>query len=137
MSARPAIERFLAKVVCLDDDQGGCWVWIAGRRDTRYGDFARVRAHRWSYEHFVGPIPIELEIDHLCRNTLCVNPEHLEAVTHAENVRRGDGFSARNARKTHCPQGHEYTAANTALTPKGQRRCRTCRSDRGLARRAA
>ena len=67
-----------------------------------------VLAHRWSYEHHVGPIPEGLTVDHLCRNTSCVNPEHMEVVTREENAYRG----SRNKDKTHCDKGHELTAAN-------------------------
>lgn len=81
-----------------------------------------VLAHRFFYEHFIGEIPEGLEIDHLCHNTICVNPAHLEAVTHSENLRREHAFRP----KTHCPQGHEYTPENTYKTPSGKRQCRIC-----------
>lgn len=125
-------ERFWAKVTRND---GGCWTWIGAKGGSgRYGMFAgtggRARpAHRWSYEYFVGPIPEGLELDHLCRNTLCVNPEHLEPVTHAENVRRGDAGKPMSSR-THCKNGHPFDHANThrAFTASGQpyRSCRAC-----------
>lgn len=91
-----ALDRFLDKIVALDDEQGGCWIWTASRggHGYGYGQFGiasgkMVPAHRWSYEHFVGPIPDGLVVDHLCRRIECVNPEHLEAVTQRENLRRG------------------------------------------------
>lgn len=83
-------------------------------------------AHRYAYEHFIGPIPEGLQVDHLCRVRNCVNPDHLEAVTCRENVLRGDGVAAANARATHCPQGHAYDEANTYTWTNGGRHCRAC-----------
>jgi hypothetical protein len=84
-------------------------------------------AHREAWEEVHGPIPPGLQIDHLCRNRACVNVEHLELVTQRENLLRGQGASAKNARKTHCPQGHPYDEENTFVTTRGTRKCRTCR----------
>jgi len=67
-----------------------------------------------------------LEIDHLCRVRCCVNPDHLEAVTHRENILRGNTFAAVNAAKTHCPKGHEYTPENTRIHTGGRRQCIAC-----------
>ncbi|WP_033356238.1 HNH endonuclease signature motif containing protein, partial [Kitasatospora aureofaciens] len=81
-------------------------------------------AHRYAYTQLVGPIPDGLVIDHLCRNPSCVNPAHLEPVTHAENMRRSEP-----AMRTHCIHGHEFTEANTYYrTPNcdGVRQCRAC-----------
>lgn len=99
----------------------GCIEWTGKPEPNGYGRLSingkRQMVHRLSYEKFVGPIPEGLVIDHLCKNTICVNPLHLDAVTNGENVLRGDGPFAINKRKTHCAQGHEL--------PEG-RRCKEC-----------
>ena len=86
----PIIERFWAKVRLGAGTS--CWEWEAHRQPSGYGQFSEnqvvVYAHRWAYERFVGPIPEGMHLDHLCRNTRCVNPNHLEPVTQAENNRR-------------------------------------------------
>jgi hypothetical protein len=112
----------------------GCWFWEGPvTSDGRYGNMKVTRlgeqmAHRVSYIVFVGPIPDGLTIDHLCGNTRCVNPAHLEAVTMRENIMRGAGVGALNARKTRCMRGHEFTDANTYRFPDGRRGCRQCRA---------
>ncbi len=117
----------------VEADMNGCWLWPGGRSTSGYGMmFPAGRcsmAHRVSYEAFVAPIPDGLQIDHLCRVRLCVNPWHLEPVTARENTLRGDTVPARNAQKTHCLYGHVYDEENTCHG-KGLyqgRSCRTCR----------
>lgn len=126
----PRIGLFLAKVEKTDD----CWNWIGAINSGGYASFFNgkkvMSAHRWSYEHFVGKIPAGLDIDHLCRNRRCVNPEHLEPVTRQVNVRRGTNPAAGNARKTHCVRGHEFSPGNTRWegARKHKRRCKRCES---------
>lgn len=123
----PPDERFWAKV----DKTDTCWLWTAYISPDGYGRFDRLRAmgeqsaHRIAYVLLVGPIPDGLELDHLCRVRHCVNPLHLEAVTHAENVRRGRS-GAHLGERTHCPRGHEYTRENTYVH-RNKRSCRECR----------
>lgn len=134
--------RFLSKVDRRGDDE--CWPWLGPVNEVNgYGYFrvgpeaTPVSAHRYAYELMVGPIPEGLVIDHVrgngCTRRDCVNwVSHLEAVTQRENVLRGDAPPAVNARKTHCPQGHEYTPENTKVRRQGWRECKTCIRDRRL-----
>jgi hypothetical protein len=86
-------------------------------------------AHRFTYRLFVGEIPDGLVIDHTCRNRRCIEPSHLRAVTHQENILCGTGATATNAKKTHCKNGHEFTEENTYRCRLG-RGCRTCRKEK-------
>lgn len=122
----PLEQRFWAKV----EKTEGCWFWLAAT-PCGYGliwvDGAYRPAHRVSYEWVHGPIPDGLELDHLCRNPSCVNPEHLEAVTHQENARRGEGtMGDLYTPKTCCKHGHPYSGENLYLPPRGGRECRAC-----------
>ena len=106
------------------DVSGDCWDW-KGSVISGYGayriNYRYHRAHRVVWEALVGPIPEDMVIDHLCRNKLCVNPDHLEVVTWAENLRRGH-HSNQNKVKKVCKRGHEFDY----VTPDGRRKCKTC-----------
>ena len=132
-----APERFWSKV----EFTGSCWLWRASRAGRMgYGSFwngsAQVLAHRWAYEFCVGPIPEGLTIDHLCLVVLCVRPDHLEPVSNRENVLRGGGACAQNARKTQCKRGHELTENNIYRRPgrPRERECLMCRTQQQIER---
>ena len=125
------IKRFW-KYVKIPKNKENCWEWI-GTKSHKYGQFwngsKRVQAHRFSYELLNDSIPKGMVIDHLCRNEGCVNPEHLEVVTHTENVKRGlAGFvtGLRNRAKKMCPYGHPYDEENTYVDKTNRRCCRAC-----------
>jgi hypothetical protein len=127
---------------------GHCWLWTASATPNGYGRFVmsadpdgfhrHVPAHVWAYEHLVGPIPDGLVLDHFaCDRRICCNPAHVRPTTHRENILRGTGGSARNARKTHCIRGHELTPENLYYNGRnGGRACRKCKAIR-RARRAS
>lgn len=126
------LSRFARKMVRRPD---GCWIWTGATNDGGYGQLRaddRVQyAHRLAYETFVGPIPDGLQIDHLCRTRLCVNPAHLEPVTQRENILRGESPQALRSRATHCIAGHPLSGGNLYIRPDGKgRHCRTCQRRR-------
>lgn len=108
----------------IPEPNSGCWLWLAALDGKGYGavgDKNKVRrAHVVSYELRVGSVPVGLELDHKCRNTACVNPDHLEPVTHAENMRRAAMF------RTHCKNGHPFIGDNLQIRSRGERVCKTC-----------
>jgi hypothetical protein len=125
-----AERRFFAKVKKLPS---GHWMWVGSKDGAGYGrvwwDGRGQQAHRVSWEMVNEPIPEGLVIDHLCRVPACVNPEHMQVATRQTNTLRGDANAARNAAKTHCKRGHEFTPDNTGRGTGGRRVCLACRAD--------
>lgn len=114
----------------IPEPNSGCWLWLGCVDEKGYGRVSLggrlFPAHSRSYQRAKGRIPRGLEIDHLCRNPSCVNPDHLEPVTKQVNALRGIR-STRARAATHCPNGHEWTAVNTYRHPRsGSRVCRRC-----------
>lgn len=151
-----AIRRFFEQIAELPD---GCWMWTGATCSLGYGRFSvhgiSNPAHRYSYQLLIGDVPPGLEMDHLCRMRECVNPFHVEPVTHAENMRRSSLAYKRDPEsfrhhlwdrshvrrpgngvplRTHCSRGHEFSAANTYIL-KGSRYCRACNCLRSRAAR--
>lgn len=116
-----------------------CEIWPRGKNSAGYGvlylSSQPKLAHRHAWELRNGPIPVGLELDHLCRNPACINPEHLEAVSHAENMRRGNAPAVVIARTGKCHVGHPFNSENTYLSRDGRKHCRVCRRIRRRAQR--
>lgn len=123
---------FWSKIDMSDHSDDECWYWKGNTNDKGYGRLyvngKQMYAHRHSYLIHRGHIPQGLTIDHLCRNTSCVNPSHMELVTSKENTLRGECPSAQNKRKTHCKNGHELSGNNLYIRPDGRgRHCNICK----------
>lgn len=132
-----AKDRLLTKVIA---GPNCCWQWTGSKQQQGYGFFwngeRSVVAHRASYEMFVGPIPEGLQLDHLCRNTSCVNPQHLEPVTAQENTLRGTSPAVAKSQQTHCKRGHALTGDNVGIQTRGTRYCKACKQLHNKARYA-
>jgi hypothetical protein len=139
---KTTLELFHEKYIV--DPVTGCWQWQAGTCGRGYSKIGYTRpdgtrrtvgAYKWIMEQIHGPIAPGYEPDHLCRNKLCVNPDHMEIVTRAENNRRRVAAYRENGKEMHwklrasgkCREGHEMTPENTIDKKDGTRTCRTCR----------
>ncbi len=132
-SLRDKLETYIERVT-----ESGCWIWMGGLSTSGYGRlfmkegdrYIKRQAHRIVYQEFRGEkVPDDLELDHLCRVHCCVNPDHLEPVTHAENMARSGP-----ARQTHCRRGHPLSEDNLYMRRnRKQRECRRCGRDRRAA----
>lgn len=143
LKPKPTLEDRLYKNMPIEDSNK-CWNWSGYKITSGYGGFfVGVKdkrkfylAHRLSYEHFVGPIPEKFVIDHLCRNPSCINPTHLEAVTHAVNVQRGK----MSRYWPTCNNGHAWDEETKFYRVDGSVTCRICKRinerKRGPAKRA-
>lgn len=122
------VERIESKF--MPEPNTGCWIWVGCRKKTGYGVInlrgRRTEAYRVVYELYNGAVPSGLELDHKCRVRACVNPDHLEPVTRRINCLRGVSFSAINAKKTHCINGHPLSGENLINRPDGHRGCLAC-----------
>lgn len=134
----PLVVRLESRMVKVAN---GCWEWTGPCNESGYGFLSRDgktgKAHRIAYELWRRPVPKGMDLDHLCRNRKCINPDHLEIVSRRTNVLRGVGLTAQNAKLESCKNGHPFTNENTYRHgPDGRwRKCRVCNRERhALAR---
>lgn len=134
--ADQAVERTIARFWSYVDKTPSCWIWT-GWSNGRYPGFSigrtKVYAHRFSYELANGPIPEGMTIDHLCRNKMCVNPAHLEAVTNQQNVLRGDSPRVMSQRRR---PDQQFCGTGRHLWVQGAKRCAACKLEANRASRA-
>ena len=116
----------------IPEPNTGCWLWLGSLKPDGYSRFnARISGHQASFSHWKGQVPEGKEIDHICRMRCCVNPAHLQAITHRENVAKSGAWEF-NTRKTHCPKGHPYSG-NNLYVHGTNRQCLVCRRARSYA----
>lgn len=116
----------------LIDPNTGCWIWqCSGTADgyacAEFPGGMRAYPHRVSYREFVGEIPENMSIDHICKNRKCCNPKHLQVLSIKENILLGSGVAAKNSKKTHCDRGHAFNEFNTRIAASGKRSCKVCK----------
>ncbi len=131
---RPLFDRLIEKIELTES---GCWNWTGWKNPSGYGQIKEILpgqkknlyTHRLSYWFFIGVIPDDMTVDHVCRNTSCCNPNHLRLLTRGENADH-------HRRKTHCPKGHPYDEKNTVWHPGRAgvpwRACRICKNQNRL-----
>lgn len=128
----------------IPEPNSGCWLWM---RSTNSEDYGQTQfegklhaAHRISYRLSGREIPSGSHVDHLCRVHCCINPDHLEAVSHSENIRRGYAakhLPRKKPRHSACLRGHSYDdPTNTYIDTDGMQHCRKCRAAQARAFRA-
>ncbi len=131
LAALTPLQRFWKQI----DTSGECWIWTGKTRPDGYArigvDRGHMPVHRFAYEAFVGPIPDDMHVDHLCRTRACARPDHLEVVTQAENNRRAVAVRKPTEPKAECPHGHPMSGENLAVNTVGKRSCRECARIRG------
>jgi hypothetical protein len=113
--------------------ENGCRDWpmslVTGYGQVCYQGYPRL-VHKLLFEHQCGPVPEGKELHHMCGNRACAEMSHVQVVTHREHMLLGNLLTSKNAKQTHCPQGHEYTEENTYVDSKRRRHCRTCHRNR-------
>lgn len=124
-------ERLMEK--CSPEPNTGCWLWIGAHQPSGYGQLWNgerpEQAHRISYRIYFGKFSEKLEIDHICRQPSCINPNRLRVVSHKENMRASNTIMGINSRKTHCQNGHLLCGKNLLRLKNGSRNCRICRNE--------
>jgi HNH endonuclease len=123
----------MSKYIVAGDS--GCWLWTGRTNGKDYAQTTvgskKAYVYRVLYVYLKGSFPQGTEVDHLCRVRRCVNPAHIEPVTHQENMKRGKTISALNLQKSTCPQGHAYSGTNS----RGDRICHPCYAEAARAYR--